>query len=356
MKKALAILLVLVLTVCMFAGCAKKDATTDDTQKATDAPAQVTDQPSEKKLKVVLVCPQKLGDAGPMDDMNKNLQKAEAEFGIETAVYEATEAAQYEEVLRTYAREGVDMIITSMPAMVQAVKTVAAEFPDVKFTILFPLDSFDLPNVKVVDFAIWEAYYLAGIMAASMSETGTIGHCIGAEQTALLADYNAYKAGAQTVNPDINVVRVNTNTFDDPAKGKDAGISMAGMGCDVIQTDLGATALGVIEAGDELGFFVMADSSEHHEVSPKTVLGDTLCKYGPALYTEIVNLVNGEWTSEIHHATLAEGGVGLSISPLINEYPSDAQKTKFENATKLIEEASAKIISGELKVEYNPAA
>ncbi|MDO4543838.1 MAG: BMP family ABC transporter substrate-binding protein [Clostridia bacterium] len=339
MKKLLAILMVMALVLGMAAGCAKTEE----------------GEQTEDKLQIVLVCPQKLGDAGPMDDMNQNLQKAAAEFdNIETAVYEATEAAQYEEVLRTYARDGVDMIVTSMPAMVQAVKTVAAEYPDVLFTILFPLDSFDLPNVKVVDFAIWEAYYLAGIMAASMSESGTIGHCIGAEQSALLANYNAYMAGAMTVNPDINVVRVNTNTFDDPAKGKDAGISMAGQGCDVIQTDLASTALGVIEAGEELGFFVMADSSEHHEVSPTTILGDTLCKYGPALYSAVSSFVNGEWNNETHYSSLSEGGVGLSISPLISEYLSEEQKAKFDAAVALIEDASEKIISGELVVEYNP--
>ncbi len=343
MKKALAILLVLAMVLCIFAGCAKKGEEGKEGEPAD-------------KLRVVLVCPQKLGDAGPMDDMNKMLAQAAEEYNLDTAVYEATEAAQYEEVLRTYARDGVDMIVTSMPAMVQAVKTVAAEFPEVKFTILFPLDSFDgLNNVQVVDFAIWEAYYLAGIMAASMSETGTIGHCVGAEQSALLADYNAYKAGAMTVNPDINVVRVNTNTFDDPAKGKDAGISMAGMGCDVIQTDLAATALGIIEAGEELNFFVMADSSEHHELSPKTILGDTLCKYGPALYAAVTAFAKGEWSNETHHATLAEGGVGLSISPLIKEHLTDEQKAKFDTAVTLIEEASAKIISGEWTVEYNPA-
>lgn len=340
MKKALAILLVLAMTMCVVAGCAKTGS----------------EDESNKQLKVILVCPQKLGDAGPMDDMNRNLQKAAEEHNLDTTVYEATEPAQYEEVLRTFARDGADLIITSMPAMVQPVTTVATEFPEVKFSILFPLTTFDLPNVKVVDFAIWEAYYLAGLMAASMNETGTIGHCIGAEESALLANYNAYKAAAQTINPDINVIRVNTNTFDDPAKGKDAGISMAGMGCDVIQTDLAATALGIIEAGEDLGFFVMADSSEHHELSPKTILGDTLCKYGPALYTEVINLVEGKWTNEIHYATLAEGGVGLSISPLIREHLSDEQKVKFDAAVKLIEDTSAKIISGEMKVEYNPAA
>lgn len=352
MKKTLAILLVLAMVFCIVAGCAKKEAQTDD----PTTPQDPTTEPAADKLKVVLVCPQKLGDAGPMDAMNTNLTKAATEFNLDTAVFEATEAAQYEEVLRTYARDGVDMIVTSMPAMVQAVKTVAAEFPEVKFTILFPLDTFELPNVKVVDFAIWEAYYLAGIMAGSMTETNTIGHCVGAEQTALLADYNAYKAGALSVNPDVNVIRVNTNTFDDPAKGKDAGISMQGMGCDIIQTDLGATALGVIEAAEELNFFVMADSNEHHEVSPDTILGDTLCKYGPALYAAVAEFAKGEWTNETHHSTLAEGGVGLSISPLITNYLTDAQKAKFEAAVKLIEEATAKIVSGEMVVEYNPAA
>lgn len=340
MKKLLSIALALVMVFCLAAGCTSSKPA--DNQKTDD------------KQKVVLVCPQKLGDAGPMDDMNKNLQKAATEFNLDTTVYEAIEASQYEEVLRTFCKDGADLIVTSMPAMVEPVNTVAKEFPDVKFSILFPLTTFDLPNVKVIDFAIWEAYYLAGLMAATMTETNIIGHCIGAEDSSLLANYNSYSSAAKSINPEVQVIRVNTNTFDDPAKGKDAGISMHGMGCDIIQTDLAATALGIIEAGEEQGFFVMADSSEHHELSPKHILGDTLCKYGPALYDTVADFAKGQWNNTMHYATLEEGGVGFSISPLIRDNLTTEQQAKFDAACKLIEETAAKIISGEMKVEYNP--
>jgi len=79
-----------------------------------------------------------------------------------------------------------------------------------------------------------------------------------------------------------------------------------------------------------------------------------LCKYGPALYSAIANLVNGTWVSGIHHSNLAEGGVGLSISPRIAEFLTDEQKERFETASKIIEEKIDLIVNGSLTVEYNP--
>lgn len=364
MKKSLKSIVLLVLIFTLLAGCASTPTTApEDVAEETAAleiqvegntePENQVEE-TEEKLRVVLVLSQKLGDAGPMDDMNKNVQKAAADFGIEVSVFEATEASQYEEVLRTFAREGVDLIATAMPAMVEATKKVAVEFPEVKFTIVFPLNTIELPNVSVVEFSIWEGYYLAGILAGSLTDTNILGHGIGAEQSALLANYHAFTAGARTINPDIEVLRINTNTFDDPAKGKDAGISMAGQGADIVVTDMAATALGVIEAAEELGFFVIGDSTPHYDLSPEVILADTMLQFGPALYASIESLVKGTWKAGVRNSNLAEGGVGLILSPRISEHLTPEQKERFDTAAVLIEETSKKIKSGELIVIYNP--
>ena len=343
MKKITSILTALTMAAALLAGCgAGNPAQTSSGAAAAPASSGAAGGSGDPKS-VVVVFPQGLGDAGPMDAMNENLKKAQEDFGIEASTFEALEAAQHEEVLRTYAREGADLIITSMPATVEAVKKVAAEFPDTRFCSIFPLEEIDLPNVTCVDFSIWEAYYLAGIMGGSMSETGKAGHVVGAEQSSLIANYNAFKQGAQSVNPDMQVLLSNTNTFDDPAKGKDAGISLMDQGCDILITDCAATGLGVIDAAKEKGILMMGDSNPHYELAPENILADTLCEFGPALYTQIERFVNGE----------LESGTYYSSSPEIRDnLPTDKQ-ARFDEACEKIDQALADIQSGELVIERN---
>ncbi len=356
MKRALATLLALAMLLTLaLAGC------TGNSPSSAAPPSQVdaskadtpTSTGSQEKLRVSCVFPQSLGDAGPIDAMNNALKQAASEFNLETATFEALQPSMYEEALRTFARDGADMIIASMPGMAEAVKTVAAEFPEIKFCIIFPLQEIDLPNVVTVDFSVWEAYYLAGIMAGHMSESGKIGHIVGAEQSALIADYNSIKMGAKSVNANADVMLSNANTFDDPAKGKEAAMNLFAQGCDVLITDAAKTALGAIEAAQEKGYYIMADSAPHYELAPGAVLLDTNCAYGPSLYTQVKRFAEGKFESGLYYSTLAEGGVEILRSPVIRDKLPDAKKAKYDAAIADIDKAIEEIKSGKLVIERN---
>lgn len=337
MKKLIAFLLVCLMLVSMVA--CKGDS--KDGKKDGDKP------------KVVVITTDALGGGGVPDDMNEYLKKAIADFDIDGSIYEATDAAQYEEVLRTYAREKVDLIITTFPEMVEPLTTVAKEFPDVNFSIMLPLTMIDLPNVRCCEFACWELYYLAGIAAGYMTESNLVGHVLGAEQSALIANDNAYIEGLKVSNPDAKIEVINANSFNDPAAGKDVGLTLISKGCDVILTDCSNTSSGVIEACKENSVYVFADSGEHYPECPEFVFGDTQCNYGPATYQNIKDLVEGKWEAGQVYLNLQTGSISLAISPVIRDnLPADKQ-AKWDEAMAAVEAAKAKIISGELVIEMN---
>ena len=345
MKRIMAILFACMMVVSVI-GCASAPSTTTEAAAAPQAKAA-------SDLKVVVVTTDALGGGGVPDDMNKHLKRAIDDFGVNGSIYEATDASQYEEVLRTYAREKVDLIITTFPEMVEAVTTVSKEFPDVKFSIMLPLSVIDSPNVRCCEFACWELYYLAGIAAGKMTDTKTVGHVLGAEQSALIANDNAYIEGLKTTCPDAKVEVVNANSFNDPAVGKDVGLTLISKGCDVILTDCSNTASGVIEACKENGVYVFGDSGVHYPECPEFVLGDTNCNYGPATYQNIKDLVEGTWEGGVTYLNLKSGSISLDISPEIAGNIPDDKKDRWNDALKAIEEAQQKIISGELTIEMN---
>ncbi len=70
MKKVISILMVLAMTLVLFAGCGNEPA----------GPGKENEQ-----LHVAMIFTQSLGDAGPMDSMNTNLKKAEEDFNIKVS-------------------------------------------------------------------------------------------------------------------------------------------------------------------------------------------------------------------------------------------------------------------------------
>ena len=65
----------------------------------------------------------------------------------------------------------------------------------------------------------------------------------------MLANYHAWKLGAEAVNPDVKVLLTWIGSWFDPPKTKEASIAQVEQGADV----LSAQAVGVIDAAVEKG-------------------------------------------------------------------------------------------------------
>src|SRR5690606_4217500 len=110
------------------------------------------------------------------------------------------------------------------------------------------------PNMAGEQFAEDQAGYLAGVIAASLSETGVIGVVGGLETVPPVVKLvNGYTVGAQSVNPDINVLSVYLDSFTDPATGASTANQFIGEGADVIFGAGGQTGSGGVAAAAEQG-------------------------------------------------------------------------------------------------------
>ena len=108
---------------------------------------------------------------------------------------------QMEPVLRGCVADGAAVIFGDAFGNGEAVRTVAAEYPDVAFVFGSDGGPAD-PNLSVFDNWIHEPAYLAGMLAGGLTKSNIIG-VVGAmpipEVNRLV---NAYIAGAQSANPD----------------------------------------------------------------------------------------------------------------------------------------------------------
>jgi basic membrane protein A len=110
-----------------------------------------------------------------------------------------------------------------------------------------------LPNYQGIVFAEAQPGYLAGIVAASISKSGTIAAVGGTNVPAVVNYWRGYENGAKSIKSDIKVLYQETDPnpavgFNDPAKGKTIAGTFISGGADVIFQIAGLTGQGALEA------------------------------------------------------------------------------------------------------------
>ncbi|AKT52437.1 BMP family lipoprotein [Arsenicicoccus sp. oral taxon 190] len=196
------------------------------------------------------------GDQSFNDAAARGLDQAKSELGVETKESVATagepESAR-EERLQQLVEAGYTNVVAVGFAYAPAVKKVAADNPEAKFAIVDSTDAKG-PNIQNIVFSEQEGSYLAGVVAAKKSKTGSIGF-VGGVQTDLIKKFEAgFLAGAKATNPNIKTqVKYltqppNFTGFADPAAGKTAAEGMLSAGADVIYHAAGGSGSGVFTA------------------------------------------------------------------------------------------------------------
>ena len=218
-------------------------------------------------------------------------------------------------------------------------------------------DDVPLQNVASMTFAEEQGSFLVGAAAALKSESGTIGF-IGGVETTLIKKFEAgYTAGAQAVNPDIEILTQyitqppDFTGFNDPAKGKEIAASMYGDGADVVYAAAGGSGNGVAEAASEAGeagtvWTIGVDSDFYNLVDPALqpyVLTSMLKKVDVAVQETIEKLANGEFRGGQQVFDLAGGGVDYSTTGGFVDDIADQ-----------LDDFKQQIIDGEIEVPTEP--
>ena len=327
-------------------------ATTAADPEPDEAPTTTAAEPEPAEApSVALVANQKAGDLGPIDDLVRGLEMVEADFGADITFIEATDPSTFETTLRNLANQGTDIIAVTFPPMQDAVVAVAPDFPDTRWIHIFGFEG-GVDNLVSIGFDYYKGTYLAGILAGTLNTTGKVGFVGGVSIPPLNADYNAFVAAAQSKNPDIAGEAAFADSFEDPAKGRELGAALYDGGVDIIMTDAAATDLGVIQAAEEKGGYVIGGSVNYFD-SP-AVIGGVLLYWAELLHAQVGHALSEDYTPGYVGAGVAEGGVDLVINPefLAN---GPAEMVDIINATlDEIDEARAQIKDGSLEVPFDP--
>ncbi|MBA2315803.1 MAG: BMP family ABC transporter substrate-binding protein [Chloroflexi bacterium] len=206
--------------------------------------------PSQLKIGVVT-------DIGALEDKSfnefswKGVQDGAKAIGApEPQNIVTANTADYAANIQQFVDQGYNIIVTVGFLIGTDTRVAALQNPDIQF---FGIDQFvappNPPNYQGILFAEAQPGYLAGIVAATVSETGVIGAVGGqSDVPPVLAYINGYRNGAASVNPDIKVLVQYAEDFNDPAKGEAAANAMIQQDADVIFQVAGLTGAGALRA------------------------------------------------------------------------------------------------------------
>ncbi|MCZ7527022.1 MAG: BMP family protein [Acidimicrobiia bacterium] len=283
---------------------------------------------------------------GPVNDKGFNevgylgLQAIEA-LGAEISYVENVKAADMVEALRNLASQDLDLVIAHGGEFSDAVIEVATEFPDVKFTVFNGTKT--APNVAAYFIRYGQGSYLAGALAARMSETGVVGYIGGAEIPPTLQGAEGFEAGAKAVRPDIEVITTVTGDFDDAPKAKEAALAQIADGADVLYSFVNAGLPGVTEAvkaadhpTKQIGYII--DHCEDDEVFLADAMFDSV-----TLYEQIgASVKDGTWEGDTSVFVGLENPDVVWMSYCEGRVDADAQTE--------IEEMGRQVVAGELDI------
>ena len=205
MKKCIALLLTFVMVACLFAGCGEQTA-----------------QNGGSDLTLALVVAGNFGDRSFYDSSNAGAAKLEEE-GVTVKRIECGNEKHTEQIYN--AADAADIVVL-VGWEFYDVETVATEYPDTKFIWIDNATSAPVANVLNITYAQNEGSFLAGYVAAKLTESGVIGAMGGQDQDTINDFIVGYKQGALYANPDVKVEVIYSNDYDDPAIGKECALTL----------------------------------------------------------------------------------------------------------------------------------
>lgn len=204
-------------------------------------------------------------DVGKIDDKSFNQSTWEGVLsasacGATVDFIQTEKAADYADNIAEFAEGGYDIIVTVGFALGTATLEAAAVYPDVQFIGVDQFQVEPVPNVVGLVFREDHSGFLAGVLAANLTQSGTIAAVLGTDQVPpVVAFKEGFEAGARYVNPDITIISTYhpgaiDQAFTDPEWGAVTARQALDQNADVIFGAGGNTGNGaLIEVAGAVG-------------------------------------------------------------------------------------------------------
>jgi basic membrane protein A and related proteins len=300
------------------------------------------------------ISPEPATDKGWNEQGAKGAQAAADSIG---ATLDMADNSGYDDpapILNNLKEDGAQFIV----AQASGYTTTAAQFAKDNN---IPVIVFDQPDMTTpglvadVETDSQEGGYLAGVLAALTSKTGTVGIVISADDTNWHKQAGGFAAGAKATNPDIKILQAQVGPagYGDAEGGKTTTETVIAGGADVIFGMGDGASFGMLGAvenatpptgADKVWFIDVIGDKSDPSVDPNGVLLSSVLWDFAGTYTQAVNdIAAGTFGQAGYTLDAANGGIKLLQTDKISA-----------DAWAAVEKAAAGIADGSIAVPLTP--
>lgn len=287
--------------------------------------------------KIAFIYFSQANDGGWSEAHERGRQKTATALGTDIPfvenVEETTEAVR--QVVDLYLSRGFNIIVGTSYGFGDGLLEAAKENPGVAFVNVAGETTHD--NLETFYARTYQAWYLAGMAAGGTTTSNKIGIVGGFPVSVVNWDLNAFARGAQSVNPEVEVIASFVNTWYDPVKERQAAEAILEQGADVMATNVSSTA--VVVAAEAVGAHSIGFQNDMASAAPKGHLTSVIFNW-EAYYVPLLEKIKaGNWKSGgLPLVGFEAGDVGLAdITPLGASVPDDLKKKIMDTRQAMID-------------------
>jgi basic membrane protein A len=309
--------------------------------------------PASRSPRFVYVSPDPLG-INPFLIMGQTgIENAAAKHGAEAVVLESEDPTTRSENVRAAVDEGATLVVVLGFEFNDIIAEVAVENPAIEFVIVDQCIDNPPTNVHCAVFREFEASFLIGAIAATLSETGQVG-VVGTADIPFLHRYTeGFEAGAKHVEPTIQVaIRWvgGENPFADPVRAKEQALGLAANGADHIFAASAAGNLGIFEAAKENDFHAFGLDIDQCPTAPGFIV-DNLIKRVDLVIEQVADAIIAGEAESMMVFGLDSGGLYLTALSEEIDPTSDCLIVQYPEVMTQIRELAEQIVAGEIGIE-----
>jgi basic membrane lipoprotein Med (substrate-binding protein (PBP1-ABC) superfamily) len=285
-----------------------EDTVVDTVEDAEAAVDDAGEAASGDAIRIAVVAPSAVNDLAFTQSMIDSLDRVAEGRDIEVEVTDGTFIVEDGgAALRSYAEDGVDLVIAHGTQYGGPLAEIAAEFPDTAFGYGTSSDTLGLDNVFAYTVRADQGGYVNGVMAAQISESGVIGVVgpVAAGDAALYVDGFVAGAAAQDSAAEVNVNYI--ESFSDVALAAEAATAHVENGADIL-TGTAQMVVGATGVATDQGVPWFGTQSDQSSLGPDIVVASQEYHWEVVL-NEILDAVVAGEAGSVYELTFENGGL-----------------------------------------------
>ncbi|MDD3430137.1 MAG: BMP family ABC transporter substrate-binding protein [Oscillospiraceae bacterium] len=274
----------------------------------------------------VLLLINTIGDKSVADSAHEGVRRAEKEFGLNVSVQEVSaDTARLDNLMHEISSgEKYDVICTSNLGggfMATWLDLNSAAYPKMTY-ILFdpPHDRINKnSNVQYIVFEQNQAGFLAGLLAAKMTQTNMIGFVGGVADNTTKDYLIGFIGGARYAKSDISIDVTFAGSWSDSDKVAENARHSISAGADVLHIVAGAGSSGALEVAAEMNIYTIGADSDQYDLYKseksewvKKLLTSCEKRVDLGIYNALESIAQNKFKGGIVYYDIANEGIVLS--------------------------------------------